>query len=29
MDTLHITTLADLVSLSGHSLGYWPSQNLV
>ncbi|MHA7291985.1 DUF4192 domain-containing protein [Arthrobacter sp. MDT3-24] len=29
MDTLHITTPADLVSLIGHSLGYWPHESLV
>ena len=29
MDTLHITTPADLVSLIGHSLGYWPHDSLV
>jgi hypothetical protein len=29
MDTLHITTPADVVSLIGHSLGYWPHESLV
>ena len=29
MDTLHITTPADRVSLIGHSLGYWPHESLV
>lgn len=29
MDTLHITTPADLVSLIGHSLSYWPHESLV
>jgi hypothetical protein len=29
METLHITTPADLVSLIGHSLGYWPHESLV
>ena len=29
MDTLHITTPADLVSLIGHSLGYWPHESHV
>jgi Domain of unknown function (DUF4192) len=29
METLHITTAADLISLIGHSLGYWPRESLV
>jgi hypothetical protein len=29
METLHITTAADLISLIGHSLGYWPHESLV
>jgi hypothetical protein len=29
METLHITTPADIVSLIGHSLGYWPHESLV
>lgn len=29
METLHITTAADLISLIGHSLGYWPQESLV
>lgn len=29
MKTLHITTPADLISLIGHSLGYWPRESLV
>lgn len=26
---LHITTTADLISLIGHSLDYWPQASLV
>jgi hypothetical protein len=29
MKTLHITTPADLISLIGHSLGYWPRESPV
>ena len=29
METLHITTAADLISLIGRSLGYWPHESLV
>ena len=29
METLHITTAADLISLIGHSLGFWPHESLV
>lgn len=29
MKALHITTPADLISLIGHSLAYWPHESLV